>query len=68
MTTTTEYTADSGKTFSRISDGQIMGHILIMGVNDSIDNYEEVELTEDNDIEGLLKIETLIQHRRYGKL
>ena len=48
------YTADEGRTFIRKADSFIMGHCIDLGVDDSIANYEEVELTEANDIEGLL--------------
>lgn len=47
--------ADEGKTFIRKSDGFVMGTGIDLGVNDSILNYEEVDLTEENDIEGILK-------------
>ena len=67
MTEKIKYTADSGKTFIRTSDSKPMGHVLIMGVNDSIDNYEEADLTEENDVEGLLERETKIK-KLHGKL
>ena len=41
------YLADDGKMFVRKSDGFIMGDGIDMGVNDSIDNYEEREFTEE---------------------
>lgn len=36
------YTADEGKTFIRKADGLDMGDELWLGVNDNIENYEEV--------------------------
>lgn len=51
------YYADYYKTFIRKADNFVMGTGLCMGEADSIDNYEEVDLTEDNDIEGILKKE-----------
>lgn len=47
--------ADEGKTFSRKADGFVMGTGIDLGVDDTIDNYEEIDLTEENDIEGILK-------------
>lgn len=44
------YLCDEGKVFRRISDGFIMGDGLDLGDNDSIENYEEIEL-ETNDKE-----------------
>lgn len=35
------YLADEGKTFIRKSDGFDMGDGIDLGVNDSIENYEE---------------------------
>lgn len=49
------FTADDGKTIVRKEDQFVMGTGIDLGDNDSIDNYEEVELTEENDIEGILK-------------
>lgn len=36
-------TADEGKIFKRISDDEIMGYKITLGVGDSADNYEEVD-------------------------
>jgi len=52
---TSLYLADEGKTFVRKDDAFVMGTGIDLGINDSIENYEEVELTEENDIEGKLK-------------
>ena len=37
------YIAEEGKTIIRKEDGADMGEGIILGVEDSIDNYEEVE-------------------------
>jgi hypothetical protein len=44
---TSFYEADDGKMFVRISDGLIMGDGLDLGVEDTIDNYEERTFTEE---------------------
>jgi hypothetical protein len=44
---TSLYEADDGKMFVRISDGSIMGDGLDLGVEDTIDNYEERTFTEE---------------------
>ena len=44
---TSLYEADNGKMFVRKSDGLIMGDGIDLGVDDSIDNYEEREFTEE---------------------
>lgn len=44
---TSLYAADDGKMFVRRSDGFIMGDGIDMGLNDSIDNYEERPFTEE---------------------
>ena len=49
------YLADEGKTIARKADGFVMGTGIDLGVDDSIDNYEEIDLTEENDVEGILK-------------
>ena len=49
------YLADSGMTFIRKSDNFVMGTGIDLGDLDTIDNYDEVPLTEENDIEGILK-------------
>lgn len=49
------YLAEEGKTIARKADGFVMGTGIDLGVDDSIDNYEEIDLTEENDIEGILK-------------
>lgn len=41
------YEADDGKMLVRKSDGKIMGDGVDLGVDDSIDNYEEREFTEE---------------------
>lgn len=41
------YTADEGKWFVRKTDSFVMGKVLDMGNTDSIDNYDEVEYTEE---------------------
>ena len=40
--------ADEGKTFIRVADGFDMGEEIWLGVNDTIDNYEEKEVDYDN--------------------
>lgn len=37
------YLCDEGKIFIRKSDGDIMGDGMDLGINDSIDNYEEID-------------------------
>lgn len=44
---TSIYEADDGKMFIRISDGFLMGDSIDLGLSDSIDNYEERTLTEE---------------------
>lgn len=39
--------ADTGKIIYRISDNTIMGPDVILGVNDSVSNYAERELTTE---------------------
>ena len=49
-----KYQADEGKVFAKKSNGEIVGRIICLGVNDSIDNYEEVDeplQSTDNDTE-----------------
>lgn len=41
------YRADEGLVLVRRSDGFVMGDALDLGVADSIDNYEERSLTEE---------------------
>ena len=38
-----EYTAQEGKIFKSKIDGAYLSNILILGKNDSIDNYEQVD-------------------------
>lgn len=38
------YLADEGKTFIRKSDGFDMGNGIDLGVDDSVENYEEKEI------------------------
>ena len=40
------YRADEGKTIVRKADGFDMGESIYLGEEDSIDNYEEREVTE----------------------
>jgi hypothetical protein len=40
-------TAKSGNGFARKADGTIMGSVMCLGVNDSIENYEEREYTDE---------------------
>lgn len=56
--------ADDGKTFVQKSDGFVMGTGIDLGENDTIENYEEVELTEENDVEGILKRKAEMKARR----
>lgn len=41
------YEADEGKMIVRKADGFVMGDGIDLGVNDSIDNYEEREFTDE---------------------
>ena len=52
---TSLYRASDGMTIVQKSDGFVMGTMIDLGIYDSIDNYTEVPLTEENDIEGVLK-------------
>ena len=52
---TSLYKAEDGKTIARKGDGFVMGTCIDLGDTDSIDNYEEIPLTEENDVEGILK-------------
>lgn len=56
--------ADEGKTIARKADGFVMGTGICLGINDSIENYEEIDLTEENDIEGILKRNKEREERR----
>ena len=38
-----EYTATEGKVYRSKIDGAYLSNILILGINDSVDNYEEVD-------------------------
>lgn len=40
------YLADENKVFKRISDGFIMGWGMDLGVDDDINNYEEIDAPE----------------------
>lgn len=39
----TLFICDEGKVFRRLSDGFIMGDGIDLGINDSIENYEEID-------------------------
>lgn len=39
------YIAEEGKTFIRKADGFVMGEDIWLGENDSIENYEEREVS-----------------------
>lgn len=41
------YEAEDGKMIIQVSDGKIMGDGIDLGVNDTIDNYDEREFTEE---------------------
>ena len=41
------YTADEGKWFIRKSDSFVMGESMDMGVEDSIENYDEIAYTQE---------------------
>ena len=43
--------AEEGKTFKRKANGAVVGKYLSLGKKDSIENYEEVELLNENDYE-----------------
>ena len=38
-----QYTAQESKIFKSKIDGAYLSNILILGINDSIDNYEQVD-------------------------
>lgn len=38
-----QYIAQEGKIFKSKIDGAYLSNILILGINDSIDNYEQVD-------------------------
>ena len=42
------YIADEGKTFARKTDNKHIGWIISLGEGDSIDNYEEVDMNEQD--------------------
>lgn len=42
------YIADEGKTFARKTDKKHIGWIISLGEGDSIDNYEEVDMDEQD--------------------
>lgn len=42
------YIADEGKTFARKIDNIYFGWIISLGEGDSIDNYEEVDMNEQD--------------------
>lgn len=41
------YIAEEGKTIIRKEDGADMGEGIILGIEDSIDNYEEADKVEE---------------------
>lgn len=43
----TMYVADEGKLFVRKADGKIFGRRLVLGVNSTIDMFEEREFTAE---------------------
>ena len=42
------YIADEGKTFARKTDNKHIGWIISLGEGDTIDNYEEVDMDEQD--------------------
>ena len=42
------YIADEGKTFASKTDNKHIGWIISLGEGDSIDNYEEVDMNEQD--------------------
>ena len=42
------YIADEGKTFAQKTDNKHIGWIISLGEGDSIDNYEEVDMDEQD--------------------
>ena len=42
------YVADEGKTFASKTDNKHIGWIISLGEGDSIDNYEEVDMDEQD--------------------
>lgn len=45
--------ADEGKVFARKDDGTILDSILHLGINDSPDNYIEVDRPEEEPMEDV---------------
>lgn len=41
------YKAEKGCFIMRLSDGKIMGESICLGTADSIENYEDIEYTEE---------------------
>lgn len=59
------YVADEGKTFAQKTDNKHIGWIISLGEGDSIDNYEEVDMDEQDLV--LKKQMEEEQERMFGK-
>ena len=57
------YIADEGKTFARKIDKKHIGWIISLGEGDSIDNYEEVDMDEQD-----LALKKLIEEEQESKI
>lgn len=38
-----KYYSQEGKVWKKISDGKLLSNFLVLGVNDNIENYEQVD-------------------------
>lgn len=47
--TVTVLIADEGKIFKRISNGELLGEIISLGVNDTMKDYKEVDKPPDDE-------------------
>ena len=57
------YIADEGKTFARKTDKKHIGWIISLGEGDSIDNYEEVDMDEQD-----LALKKLMEEEQESKI
>ena len=57
------YIADEGKTFARKTDNKHIGWIISLGDGDSIDNYEEVDMNEQD-----LVLKKLMEEEQESKI
>ena len=57
------YIADEGKTFASKTDNKHIGWIISLGEGDSIDNYEEVDMDEQD-----LALKKLMEEEQESKI